>query len=189
MQTFSDQTALAAYARERLTSQLERAQSLVAGADEATFTRPRPDGGWSPASILDHLSVMNRLYLPRIERAIATAVPSSRRDWRPTLTGRMLRRGVTTSMKIKTLSIFKPEDPKSDSHSLDRFLSSQGDLLRTLDSSKELHWRSVRLSSPASELVKLNLGDIFVVLADHGDRHLAQIESHLFAIRKGYRPL
>ena len=180
-QSFTTQDEVAAYARERLTSQLNRARALVGAVDDQTMTQPRADGGWSPAAVLDHLAVMNRLYLPHLERAIVSAEPSSRRDWKPTLGGRMLRWSVTTSVKLRTPSLFKPNDPRSDVGSLDRFLRSQEELLGVLERSAPLHWKSVQLSSPASKFVKLNLGDVLVVLADHVDRHLNQIEACLTA--------
>ncbi len=179
MRSFSDQKELAAYARERLTNQLGRARRLVGGVDDGRLTQPRPDGGWSPAAILEHLAVMNRLYLPKLDTAMATAEPSSRRDWRPTVGGRLIRWAVTTSIKVKTPSVFKPIDPKCDADSLSRFLCSQEEVLSALERGAALHWKSVRLSSPASNLITLNLGDVFVVLADHGDRHLNQIEALL----------
>lgn len=179
MRSFSDQNELATYLREQLTHQLERARNLVNGVDESTLTQPRGDGGWGPAANLEHLAIMNRLYLPALERAIASSEPASRRDWGPTIGGRLIRWSVTTPMKLKTPALFKPDDPSSDAESLTRFLRSQEELLKALRRSEPLHWKSVRLSSPASTFVKLNLGDVFVVLADHADRHLDQIESLL----------
>lgn len=176
MQTFSNQNDIAAYAGERFKSQITRVQRLTDGVDEEILRLPRPDGGWSAATILDHVAVMNRLYLPKLERAAVSAQPSSRRDWRPTVAGRMLRRAVTTSMKTKTMSVFNPEESKSDVDAVNRFVRSQEELLRVLDRSATLHWQSARLSSPASNLVKLNMGDVFIVLAEHTDRHLNQIE-------------
>ena len=178
MKTFSDQHDVATYVRSALAEQLERAKALTT-ADESALVRPREGGGWSPAAIFDHLSVMNRLYLPKIEVATASAEPAARRDWKPTIGGRMLRWSVTTSLKLKTPTLFRPPDPASDPGAVSRFLRSHEDLLRALDRSSDLHWKSVRLSSPASGLVSLNLGDVFVVLAEHGERHLKQIEAVL----------
>lgn len=174
--SFSNQNDLATYAGKRLSSQMERARQLVSEIDQHVLTQPRADGGWSPAAVLDHLAIMNRLYIPKIELAIASAEPSPSRDWSPTMGGRLIRWSVTTSMKVKTPSLFKPNDPRSDAASADRFLRSQEELLDALERSMPFHWRSMRLSSPASKFVKLNLGDVFVTLADHGDRHLNQID-------------
>ena len=38
-----------------------------------------------------------------------------------------------------------------------------------------LDWRAVRLSSPVSRFIRLNLGDAFVILVVHAQRHLGQI--------------
>lgn len=179
MKTFSDQHELATYVRSALAAQLKRAKALAATADESALQKPREGGGWSPAAIFDHLSVMNRLYLPKIESATASAEPASPRNWKPTLSGRLLRWSVTTPLKMKTPALFRPPDPASDPNAVSRFLRSHEDLLRAVDRSSDFHWKSVRVSSPAASFVSLNLGDVFVVLADHGERHLKQIEALL----------
>ncbi len=176
-QSFSDQNDLATYTRERLLSQLGRTRALSSNFDAHSLTRTRADGGWSPAAVLDHLAIMNRLYIPKLELAIASAQPSPGRDWRPTAGGRLIRWSVTTPMKLKTPSLFKPDDPSSDAAAVDRFLRSHEELLRALERSLPFHWQSIRLSSPASKFVKLNVGDVFVVLAEHADRHLNQIDA------------
>lgn len=179
MKTFTDQHELATYVRSALADQVKRAKALTTVADEGALMRPRDGGGWSPAAIFDHLAVMNRLYLPKIELATASAEPAARRDWKPTFSGRLLRWSVTTSIKLKTPSVFRPPDPTSNPDAVTRFLRSHEDLLRALDRSSDLHWKSIRLASPAASFVSLNLGDVFVVLADHGERHLKQIEAVL----------
>ena len=62
-----------------------------------------------------------------------------------------------------------------------------GDLRQALDASfagmvalardsAGIDWRRTRLASPASPLIRLNLGDAFLVLAVHARRHLGQVE-------------
>lgn len=179
IQSFANQSQLATYVRERLAHQMKRAGTLALGVDQRTLTQPRADGGWSPAAVLDHLAIMNRLYIPKLDQAIVSAEASPNRGWRPTVGGRLIRWSVTTSIKVKTPALFKPKDPNSDAGSLDRFLRSHEELLDALERSTPLHWQSVHLTSPASSFIKLNLGDVFIVLANHGDRHLNQIEATL----------
>lgn len=183
LRPFSSQTDLASYARKKLQDQIKRSRALVSDISHDVLMRPGRDGGWSAAAILDHLAVMNRLYIPKVERAIANAEPSTLRNWSPTLGGRMIRLSVNTKMKVPTPKVFRPDNPHSDRAAFERFLASQEELLAALDRGENLHWKSVRISSPASTVVKLNLGDVFLVLAEHGDRHLDQMEALLNDLR------
>ena len=45
-----------------------------------------------------------------------------------------------------------------------------------LDAAAGLEWQRLRLSSPVSPLLRLNLGDAFTILANHDTRHMRQIE-------------
>ena len=47
---------------------------------------------------------------------------------------------------------------------------------RLLDASATLPWRRLRFTSPYSALVRPNLGDAFLVLVTHAERHLDQID-------------
>ena len=175
---FTEQTAIAAYCRERLAAQLRHARDLTSDRDSLYLTEPRPGGKWSIAALFDHMAILNRLYLHEIQPALEMASHSTRRAWSPTLAGRILLWAVNTKLKLPTAPVFHPPDPSSDPNAITRFLVSHQEIADLLDRSVDVHWKSVRVSSPASSFVKLNLGDVFLTLTDHAQRHLAQVEAH-----------
>ncbi len=174
---FTDQTAVRAYAAERFRAQLRQVRHVTADLDAASMTKPRPGGKWSIAALFDHMAVMNRLYLAKLEPLLTSAAPSPRKDWSPTLAGRLLLWGVNTQLKLPTAPVFVPPDPESDPKAVQRFIDGHEAMASMLERSAHVHWKSVRVSSPAADFVKLNLGDVFLALADHTDRHLRQIEA------------
>lgn len=172
---FREQTAVGTYCRRELENQLRDARRIASDVDAPMLTRPRPGGKWSIAAIFDHMAIMNRLYLQKLEPALDAAPHSARRDWSPTLFGRFLRRGVNTRMKLPTLPLFNPPDPASEPGAIERFVSSHLEMSSLLDRSGDVHWRTISVSSPAADFVKLNLGDAFLILTEHTNRHMAQI--------------
>jgi hypothetical protein len=173
---FTEQTALNAYCRERLADQQQATRVIVSTVNVSMLTAPRPGGKWSIAAIFDHMAVMNRLYLQKLEPAIETAAPSGQRAWSPTLAGSLLRWAVNTRFKLPTAPLFKPPDLASDPEAITRFLDSHEELAVLLERCADVHWKSVRISSPASDLVRVNLGDVFLTLVEHTRRHLRQID-------------
>jgi hypothetical protein len=45
-----------------------------------------------------------------------------------------------------------------------------------IERARPLEWRRLRIASPLSRLIRLNLGDCFMVGVAHARRHLGQIE-------------
>jgi hypothetical protein len=58
---------------------------------------------------------------------------------------------------------------------VEAFLQMQQEIARLLREGADLDWRSIRISSPVNRLVRLNLGDAYVVLVIHTQRHLNQV--------------
>jgi hypothetical protein len=121
---FTEQTALYVYCRERLADQQQATRGIVSTVNVPTLTAPRPGGKWSIAAIFDHMAVMNRLYLQKLEPAIETAAPTGQRAWSPTLAGSLLRWAVNTRFKLPTAPLFKPADLDSDPEAIPRFLNN-----------------------------------------------------------------
>jgi hypothetical protein len=59
---------------------------------------------------------------------------------------------------------------------LDEFRARLRDTALLLERARRLEWNRIRLASPISRLVRLNLGDCFAINAAHARRHLGQIE-------------
>lgn len=158
----------------------EDARSLVTDLDDAQLTWRLGPERWSIGECLSHLNVTVDLYLPVIEKAIDYAtshgiVPKG--PFRLGLVwGWLLRRlEPPARWKIKTLEVFEPpEEVQSKGDLEERFLFLRGQLIERIRRSGGVDLRRTRLVSPASKLVRMNLGQCFGLISTHDRRHLWQ---------------
>lgn len=154
---------------------LDRAMALEPLAGERMFRRP-PDGGWSIGEVLEHLVISARLYFERMRPLIATAQPASATAaWRPTLMGRWLARSMTSTRRLPAPKGFRPGAAPRPAV-LGAYLDDLWEVRGLLDRCAEVSWSAIRLSSPVSRLIRLNLGDCFILLVRHAERHGRQID-------------
>jgi hypothetical protein len=182
------------------TTQGERAHALTAAshaldahahAVEAA-TAPalldwRPsEGGWSIAQVFEHLCTANEDYLVAIRDALdghAAGVRGSfaTRLWRPSLAGRLLVKSFEAPRKLRAPRMWRPASAARP-NVVGEFLARQRRLEELIDRSTAYDWQRVRLASPVSSLIRMNIGDAFTILVTHAERHFRQIER----IRAGY---
>ena len=140
--------------------------------------RVPPDGGWSVAQVFEHLCLSNLAYLdgplaPAVEQARARG-PAAR-PWRPSMLGGWLSSTLDApGNRLPTVPRFRVGPAVRDAV-VDVFLASIA-RARTLVLEAERFDLFVGLASPASPLIRLNLGDALRILVVHSHRHLAQAE-------------
>ncbi len=155
------------------------AQQLAASLTDAQF-RWRPGGDrWSIAECLEHLNLAGSAYLPVLDEAIGRARArgwTRRKSFRPGLWGRWLIRSQEPPAKtrFKAPSPWRPSGPRPRDEVLPDFLELQDELLRRVRLAEGLDLARVKLTSPASRLLRRSLGTRFPFLAAHERRHLWQ---------------
>ena len=133
---------------------------------------------WSIGQCLEHLVVMGSSYNERLAPAIEQAREKQGDGepglWRPSVTGKLLIGIVRPgSRKARTPGVFKV-DVHPRPNVVGAFIDVQNELSRLLGESRALDLSKTKLTSPASRLVRLNLGDAFSVLVLHAERHIQQ---------------
>lgn len=172
--------------RSTLLAQLEddlnriepRTRVAVTGLPESRFREIPPDGGWSVAQVFEHLCVTNLAYLQgplpgAVAKARARGGPE--RAWKPSLFGGLLTRMLTEGSKpVRSPKVFRiGAEPRANV--VDEFLATVA-RTRALMHEADGCDLGVGLASPASPLLRMNLGDAFRVIVVHAHRHLAQVE-------------
>jgi hypothetical protein len=138
-----------------------------------------PDGGWSIGQVLEHLVVAADSYLTPMRRLI-TDGPASKGAaddplWRPSLMGGFLAKSLRSPRKLPAPRAYVPTlVPRANV--LEEFRGRQRDTALLLDRARALYWNRIRLTSPVSRWIRLNLGDCFAITVAHARRHLGQIE-------------
>jgi len=156
------------------------ARSLAGSLSPAQLNWRPPDGGWSVAQVLTHVTIGNRLYFPVLRRLLADAGPASSRSqapWRPSFFGRLMIWSLspTNSRKMPTSSKLKP-GPEPGPDALKEFLDTFRELADLTRAAEGHDLNRLTFVSPVSALVRgLNFGDALLLLTVHGQRHLQQI--------------
>jgi hypothetical protein len=138
-----------------------------------------PEGGWSIAQVLEHLVMVADTYYgvvrPLVYSPLAPAAELGRNAWDPTWMGWLLVASLRSRRRMRAPRIWQV-GPDARPGVLQAFLDRQRVLVQLLRAAAALDWRRVRLRSPASGLIRLNLGDAFTALVVHAQRHAQQME-------------
>ena len=158
-----------------------RIEELTADLSTAQLEwRPRPRA-WSTAQVLEHLALAAGLYLQRMRNALdhRRGRIGARRPapWRPTLWGRVLLWAIDPGGApwVPVPRAFAPGPMPRPTVRAD-FRRTQEELLELLARADGLDLNRVRLGSPVSGLIRLNLGDCFALLVTHAERHAGQLQ-------------
>jgi hypothetical protein len=152
----------------------------LTGLDRNAMQWQPPAGGWSVAQVLEHMVIANTLYLDEMRDMVRDAGKSTApaRSWKPSLMGNLLIRTLvpTATRKLPTAGKLEP-GPAPEPDVIPRFLGTMRDTADLLWRAKGIDMRKPRMTSPVSSLVRrLNLGDGFVIIVAHSQRHMGQIE-------------
>ena len=155
-----------------------RTRVAVTGLPEPKFREVPPDGGWSIAQVFEHLCVVNASYLDGplpVALADARQRGPANRPWKASFMGSWLTRSLAEGAKSMPAPATWRVGPTVREHVVDEFLASVArlrELVRAADGTD----LGVGLSSPASGLIRMNLGDALRIMVVHCHRHLAQAE-------------
>lgn len=137
-----------------------------------------PTGGWSIAQVFEHLIISDTSYLPEMKRLIASGKRGTK-PWQPTLAGRLLIKSLSpaSERKVPAPRMYRPAaEPRANV--VAEYLKVREETLSLIDAAKAAgtDLRRNRMSSPVLSLIRVNLGDAFMILVVHTQRHLQQIE-------------
>ncbi len=137
---------------------------------------------WSILECIDHLLVTNGLYMERLYEAIQKGKVNSTEaisPFKPSLFGRWFIDSLRPEkkFKIKTFRIFKPS-PQLDGPTVTaKFIEQQKSLLKLIKLADQCDLNGVKLSSPASRLIRFSIGEALTLLVVHQQRHLLQAQN------------
>jgi hypothetical protein len=145
---------------------------------ERLVRRPGP-GSWSVAETVEHLLLMDELFLPivleRVRGARADAA-APLRQFRPTFLGRMVVGSLEKPKALVAPKVGRPLTPRAGI--IEQFLNEDTRYLAAMDEGASLDWSAHRFAPPMAPWIplRLNLGDAFRVHEVHVRRHIAQID-------------
>ena len=126
--------------------------------------------------VVEHLIIAEESYVTRFERIVAQppARPSTG-EWKPSLIGGLLTRSQKPgSRKMTTPAVWRPA-PEARANVVQEYIEVRRRLADVMRKADGHDLRRTKLSSPAANFIRLNLGDAFLTLVVHTQRHLEQI--------------
>lgn len=136
-----------------------------------------PDGGWSVAQVIEHLTISDQSYIDRLDALLARRPPQPvYEEWKPSLIGGFLVRSLmpASERKLPAPARWRPA-PQPRADGLEAYIRIREHLIDVVMRADGHDLRRTRLSSPVSRLIRLNLGDAIMALVVHTHRHLKQI--------------
>jgi hypothetical protein len=167
--------------RQQFERLAKEADALVAPLTDDQFNWSPVPGAWSIAECIDHLNVTARLYLPRIDEAIAEAIRRGLYAEGPfthDLLGRLFVLSMEPPAKIKLRApeVFRPGAPRARSEIMAAFRAYQVQFVDRLRQANGLDLRRARVHSLASSWIRVSLNSGFALMAAHERRHLWQAQ-------------
>ena len=163
------------------------AQELVAGLGREQFNWRIQPGTWSIAECFDHLTTTNERILEHIDEAMETgarrASPSDAKRVRHGLFGDLFIRTLEPPVKrkFKAPKLYLPPPDRSPDDVVSDFMRMQDRIIERIERAKDFDLSKIKIPSPVTRLLKLNLAAWFAALAAHERRHLwqaRQVKNH-----------
>lgn len=156
---------------------------LAGSVTDAQFNWVPAPGRWSVGQVVNHLNLADESYVDRIARALEDGRArglQDRGDYRPSWVGGMMVRSMEPPprRRFKAPKMWHPTDFKvalDPARELARLDELHGRIEELIRDAAGLDLRRIRLASPASPLVRMNVGDAFALILAHERRHLYQL--------------
>jgi hypothetical protein len=143
--------------------------------------KPSPDR-WSMLECLQHLNLAERYYIRTLQHKVdalgliqtSPADQTLESDWIGKIMLYIVDPG--TTMKFPAPGIIRPRRPEelSPAEVLSQFIELQSTLHDVLDKAVYLDWNKEKVSTLFGNWLKLRLGDTFLMLVAHSERHMNQ---------------
>lgn len=156
------------------------------------FARKPSSDGWSANECLQHLNSYGRYYLPAISKALeqlpdASTAITFTPGWLGNYFTRLMQQGQTgkLSRKMKSPKDHSPQSILESHLVISEFIDQAEKLLQllTLARKKDLNKRKVGIS--IAPWINLKVGDVFMFLIAHIQRHVLQAERAMAASGSG----
>ena len=135
---------------------------------------------WSAGECINHLVTTNNLYLTKIEQILNSNNTGTENAYSYTqsLMGKMIAKAVNPAnvKKSKTFKVFLPDASRIKKAIVEDYINTSTKFIDQAMKMNQLDLRKVKLSSPVNFLIRLNLGDVLIIIPKHDERHLNQAE-------------
>jgi DinB family protein len=161
-----------------------RAEEVFNGRNPADLLRRPAEKRWSAAECVEHLSITNRAYLPRLSEAVGSLRQKNlvghgkfRLDWNARLLKYWLE--PPSRLRLPTGAAFRPAGLLDPAAVLNAFQSIGRDLEEELANARALALDAEKIRSPFAENMQYSVYSAFALIAAHNRRHIWQARAAL----------
>ncbi|MGB5287494.1 MAG: DinB family protein [Ignavibacteriaceae bacterium] len=133
---------------------------------------------WSVGECINHIIRTNQLYLAKIEKFVKPLPTGSEKDYlySQSFMGKMITKAVDPAnvKKFKTFKVFIPHKSAVRKTIVEDYVNLSKQFIEQINKILCIDLKKIRLSSPANILVRINLGDVLIIVPKHDERHLNQ---------------
>ena len=161
---------------------------ILQNLSEEQLTKKPSAGGWSILEILDHLNSYGDYYLPLISSAIKASPEERHLFFKSGLLGNYFVQMINPLTGTKSIGAAKrhlPRVAKKPDQVVYEFIRQEELLLQSLFSARSINLEHARIPVSIAKIIRLKLGDVFLFVIHHIDRHLLQA-SKLLEEKEGY---
>ena len=138
---------------------------------------------WSIGECIEHLVVTHKLYNLKIKE-LQTLFENSGEGslkFKHTFSGRMILRYVdpNKTTRTKTFKIFKPTIREINSNIIKSFCEEVETMISLARKLHGVNLTKLKISSPVTKILKMNVGDALLINLYHDERHLNQAKKIL----------
>ena len=159
---------------------IKRVQSAFSLLSENQLNWKPSSEVWSIGECINHIVKTNGLYLSKIENILGSSPAGSEGDfpYSQSFMGKMITKAVEPAniKKFKTFKVFLPGKSAVRKTIIDDYVNSSKRFIEQINKMRDLDLKKLRLSSPVSILIRLNLGDVLIIISKHDERHINQAE-------------
>ncbi len=169
-------TTLIDQLENKVEAQITFAVEVLQNLSDDELLKPSPSGGWSIVQILDHLNSYGAYYLPLIQSGLERKnTPAKPQFFKSGMLGNYFVRMITPgTKKIKAAKIHFPKNNLNSTEVVMEFIRQEELLLKFLFKAREVNLERIRIPISIAKMIRLKLGDIFLFVIHHVDRHFVQ---------------
>lgn len=160
----------------RLDDQINRGREAGHGVSVDQLNWCPDANKWSMAQIFEHMMLGNAPYLHLVKDAIASAPTKTDGPIHHTFAGKLMMRGAGPSGNVPPPKQIVPAPGPYTPDIVDRWAAQTQAFVQLVKSAHQVDL-STRFRNPFIRVVKMNLADSFMILAEHTERHLQQLEA------------
>jgi hypothetical protein len=139
---------------------------------------------WNTLQVLEHLNTYYRYYIPVLDLAMDKSNLPAAAHFQPGWLGgyftkSMLPKEGQVKNKMKAMKGHSPSPELDRDKVLKEFLQWQRRLILLLEKARQKDLGSIRVPISIASFIRLKLGDVFLFISAHNQRHWVQIENLL----------